>query len=237
MDVLSEAASIAVSERSESYVYDEDDDYIWVCFDCEYKRNPPEAKFCIACDKPKNIGKRKHSTGGNLLLPSPNRIYIPRSECDIFQQLIINFHNELRASHKSPPLQYDNKLAMNAQFQANTCAKLVSLSHGNNEGQGQNTYMTGKLGGKAFKQIIVAACSAWQKEEATYRKSPGLHGLAGAGHYTQMVWKSTTSIGGGIAWAGSRVYVVVNYSPQGNVASDSEVLKNVRRRREPLSTD
>ena len=36
------------------------------------------------------------------------------------------------------------------------------------------------------------------------------------GHFTQMVWKSTTKIGVGIAYRGSETYIVARYRAPGN---------------------
>ena len=39
---------------------------------------------------------------------------------------------------------------------------------------------------------------------------------SGTGHFTQIIWKTTTKVGVGIAKRGNIVVVVARYTPQGN---------------------
>lgn len=43
------------------------------------------------------------------------------------------------------------------------------------------------------------------------------YGSSGAGHFTQMVWKSTTHLGCGDKWCSGRRLYVCQYKPPGNV--------------------
>ena len=47
------------------------------------------------------------------------------------------------------------------------------------------------------------------------------------GHFTQLVWKSTTDIGCGLAIIKNKVYGVTNYFPPGNYIGSSNFRKNV----------
>lgn len=47
------------------------------------------------------------------------------------------------------------------------------------------------------------------------------------GHFTQLVWKSTTDIGCGIAIINTKVYGVTNYFPPGNYIGVMNFRKNV----------
>lgn len=47
------------------------------------------------------------------------------------------------------------------------------------------------------------------------------------GHFTQVVWKSTTEVGVGLAMVGNAVFVVGQYSPAGNISNEGYFEKNV----------
>jgi len=52
------------------------------------------------------------------------------------------------------------------------------------------------------------------------------------GHFTQVVWKSTSNFGIAKATAtNGKVYVVARYSPPGNVQNAGQFAANVQRRR------
>lgn len=57
----------------------------------------------------------------------------------------------------------------------------------------------------------------WYDEVSLYNFASG--GFSGAtGHFTQLVWKSTTEVGCGISISrDSKIYAVSQYTPPGNV--------------------
>ena len=213
-----------------------DTEGVWICFDCDYKANTADTTDCAACGKRRNVGswqrfKQREQNEANLNAthqPAPARVYTPPREPDAFQAFVVALHNKRRGEHRAQPLAYSLNLALHAQKQAEVCARLIGVTHGNNDGEGQNTFMSGTLTTFNARRIAEIACDTWYAEKGVYESSPGLLGLRnGAGHFTQMVWKATRSMGCGIAWAGSRAYVVVNYFPPGNDTSDPVVLSQV----------
>ena len=59
--------------------------------------------------------------------------------------------------------------------------------------------------------------ASWYSEIKSYNyRSPGFS--SDTGHFTQVIWKSSTQLGIGIAFANNNtnVYVVANYYPPGN---------------------
>eukprot|EP00755_Sulcionema_specki_P033413 Sspe_Gene.20502::Locus_7535_Transcript_1_1_Confidence_1.000_Length_2888::g.20502::m.20502 len=197
----------------------------WRCFDCDFP-NPAKLKQCAACNMPKDAyGTRGRR--GSADAPVPHFLfdkgeYVPSTR-DEFQSHGMECLNGYRVRHDALPLHFDADLARNAQKQAEACAKAVSVVRGHNAGQGQNIFWT--TGERDPLRAVEKACEAWYAEIDIYRKSPGLPGLrGGAGQFTQMVWKTTTDIGWGIAYAGQRVYVVANFYPAGNILSDPDVL-------------
>ena len=146
---------------------------------------------------------------------------------DKIQQASLDAHNQKRASHGAPPLQFDAKLAANALKQAEACNASNTLSHGNCDGEGQNA---ASFGGYKVEQeeLVKQAVSDWYDEITDYKKSGGgVAALSGAGHFTQVVWKETTHVGVAVVVSGDSAYVIANYSPPGNMAVENSVRDNV----------
>ncbi len=142
----------------------------------------------------------------------------------------IDFQNNYRNLHHSPPLKYDQNITNIAQKYANYLAKNNLFEHGmlyDNNGNrlGQNLMAIWNAK-KNNSEIIKIAVKNWYKENVYYNyNNPGFSQQTG--HFTQVVWKSTQKIGFGIAKNGQRTVVVANYYPAGNVLNQFQ--KNVLR--------
>lgn len=55
----------------------------------------------------------------------------------------------------------------------------------------------------------------WYNEISLYNFAKGEFSSA-TGHFTQLVWKSSTKLGLGLAYNGIKYYVVANYQAPGN---------------------
>ena len=62
------------------------------------------------------------------------------------------------------------------------------------------------------------AVAEWMSEERHYNVFKDAQNVSRAGHFTQVVWKGTSQIGGAISPDGR--FVVVNYFPAGNMAGE-----------------
>ena len=72
------------------------------------------------------------------------------------------------------------------------------------------------------------ATDMWYKEIKDYNFSkPGFGSKTG--HFTQMVWASTTHMGAAKEVKGSHCFVVANYLPPGNMNMRGEFEKNVKK--------
>jgi glioma pathogenesis-related protein 2 len=72
-----------------------------------------------------------------------------------------------------------------------------------------------------FLRIGTKATQSWYDEIKDYNfNRPGFS--MSTGHFTQVVWKSTTKLGMGIGFAdgGRKVIVVAQYGPAGNMMGD-----------------
>ena len=137
-------------------------------------------------------------------------------------QANLNAHNVVRANVSPaanpalPAMQWNESVAIVAQAHADRCV----FSHSGNPGLGENIY---GYGGWADAEEDAALLWA---EEATYYNYSSNSCAVGrqCGHYTQMVWRSSTNLGCGLRkcssgspWgSGEWTVVVCNYSPPGN---------------------
>lgn len=126
-------------------------------------------------------------------------------------------HNELRANHGAPALEWDDGLAQQAQPWADACV-FTHSSFGN--GENLAAHSNGWSGDTAIRMT-----QSWYSEIKDVDWSDPESGLDSAGHFTQLVWKSSTRIGCAQAWCeplaqawgGSATFLVCEYTPAGNM--------------------
>jgi pathogenesis-related protein 1 len=144
---------------------------------------------------------------------------------------ILNTHNNERLKAKTPPvvgtmpkLTWDKPL----QTIANNYAALCTWKHNANRGSniGENLYAsTGVL----LPTTPVASVNSWiaEKSKYTYQKVSAAN-FAPTGHYTQLIWQTTTKVGCAYqncnknspfasSYGPNWVFVVCDYSTSGNV--------------------
>lgn len=72
------------------------------------------------------------------------------------------------------------------------------------------------------------AANMWYEEISDYDYDrPGFN--SNTGHFTQMIWASTTHMGAAIVVQGDHSYVVANYLPPGNITNQGQFEQNVKR--------
>jgi hypothetical protein len=135
---------------------------------------------------------------------------------------ITSYINKYRMLHQSPPLAWDDTITQASQ---NWSAYLLNnniFQHSGNRLYGENlAYFNGY--GNDIMVLLKKSVDAWYNEVKMYDfKNPGFS--ASTGHFTCLVWKSSTSYGIGIAVdAKSRAYIVMNTSPPGNYVGKFKV--------------
>jgi pathogenesis-related protein 1 len=135
--------------------------------------------------------------------------------------------NAERSLVSDAPLQWSSDLANRAQSWAIQC----NFSHNQNRGNsGENIYADSNVSESA-SDAGIAAETAWAQEKQYY--DPSTNTCASGqvcGHYTQLVWSSTTQVGcavvncpNGISNTsfGAGTIVVCEYSPPGNYVGQS----------------
>jgi hypothetical protein len=137
---------------------------------------------------------------------------------------ILAAHNQVRAEAGVAPLAWDSALGDAAANYAVYLAVTNSFQHSEQSHRpdtGENLWM-GTRGAFSFEAMV----GGWSSEQKDF--VPGVFpavSRAGSwekvGHYTQMVWPSTTRVGCAIASNATRDYLVCRYSPAGNVMGRS----------------
>lgn len=133
---------------------------------------------------------------------------------------VVAVHNQLRAAHGAPPLEWDEDCAEQAAAAAadNASSGVMHHCHFGAETaapMGQNIYYFERPGDLApGDQIEALAIAAWYSEIEYYDFADARH-QPGTGHATQLLWRGTRKVG--VALSPDGRYVVANYAPHGNV--------------------
>jgi pathogenesis-related protein 1 len=134
-------------------------------------------------------------------------------------------HNVERAEVGVPPLTWDPDLAAIAQAWAMQCvdtsAPIGLVDHNPNRGQGYPESVGENIYGSGGQASGTAAVALWIQEQANYNYAANsCNGVCG--HWTQVVWRTTTKVGCGLHTCPGLQYgstVVCNYAPAGNNGS------------------
>ena len=144
------------------------------------------------------------------LLPCPG---YSQTDSDIHDALAI--HNQARSNVGVDPLVWDDALAEEAQLYAESLAKRHTFEHARDmNDHGENLYWYSDR----TNSPMADASQSWYEEIRVYRYRQCCgSNFKNTGHYTQMVWHSTTAGGIGVAVSiRGETYVVARYDPSGN---------------------
>jgi uncharacterized protein YkwD len=141
----------------------------------------------------------------------------PSYKDSAFVEAMLQQHNAFRADLQLPYLSWSDDLAKDAGAWA---AHLAAIDKGDHDQsvrgrEGENIWW-GTAG--AFSFTDMAGFWAAEKKDFVYGIFPNCRkGKAVVGHYTQMVWKNSVSVGCALASNGQTDYLVCRYSPAGNI--------------------
>ncbi|KAK7420699.1 hypothetical protein QQZ08_010280 [Neonectria magnoliae] len=128
------------------------------------------------------------------------------------QQAALDAHNAARKEVGQVAQVWDEGLANDAQEWATHLVSVGSLTHSEGSGQGENLYMQ-----SGSDSPFANAAKMWIDEKSSYNgQAIGDGDFSSYGHYTQIVWSTSTKVGMGVASGNGGTYVVARYSPAGN---------------------
>ncbi|MBP0445458.1 hypothetical protein J8J14_11785 [Roseomonas sp. SSH11] len=126
---------------------------------------------------------------------------------------ILSLHNAERACLGVPPLRWDAGMAEEAGQWALSLARSGRLVHAPGRADGENIWI-GTAGAYTVERMV----GGWLAEREAFRRAGRREEDFGAvGHYTQMVWRDSTTLGCGLAQARGRAALVCRYRPAGNL--------------------
>jgi hypothetical protein len=125
-------------------------------------------------------------------------------------------HNKARTEVGVAPLTWDPALARDAATWAQELARLGVMRHAQGIAQGENLWQ-GTRSAFSPEQMV----KGWVDEKQYFRDGvfPNVSttgSWSDVGHYTQVVWASTTHVGCAIASSNASDTLVCRYSPPGN---------------------
>ncbi|MBE9013068.1 SCP-like extracellular [Pseudanabaenaceae cyanobacterium LEGE 13415] len=130
-------------------------------------------------------------------------------------EVILAVHNRYRAEVGVPPLRWSANLSSSAQQWADYLAQTGTFQH---SGRGGENLAKGTA--KAFS--VTQYVELWGDEKKHFINGifPNVSSTGEwhhVGHYTQIIWRNCTEVGGGLATGNGSDILVCHYSPAGNV--------------------
>jgi len=131
---------------------------------------------------------------------------------------ITSYINAYRAKHQSPPLVWDESIATFSQQWSYQLLTNNDFSHSGNNQYGENLAYYKGYGTDTMK-LLKKSIDAWYNEVTLYNYSRPRFS-SGTGHFTCLVWKSSTkyALGISIDLASATAIITMNTSPPGNIS-------------------
>ena len=125
-------------------------------------------------------------------------------------EVLVAAHNRVRAKHCAGPLAWSSKLAQVAQQWANSLRD-QGCAFGHSKGSYGENLAAGSTGLLDPESVV----KMWYDEVAHYKFPNGGFSMK-TGHFTQVVWRSTTHVGCGRSQCKGMDIWVCEYDPPGN---------------------
>ena len=145
----------------------------------------------------------------------------PQYKDPAFIEAVLSQHNTYRADLRLPALTWSPALALDALAWAQKLAKTGDGQHDRSivGKEGENIWW-GSTGAYSYTDMV----GFWgnEKKDFVYGTFPDCRTSRRAivGHYTQIVWKNTTSVGCAVVSNGSTDFLVCRYGPAGNIIGE-----------------
>jgi len=153
----------------------------------------------------------------------------PWGQGDSFQKTMLETHNQERRTQRLQPLVWDQRLANDAAVWAESLASSNRFEHATREirakKQGENLWMGTK---NYFSQVEMV--DGWISEKAmtksgTFPDVSTNGDWSEVGHYTQIIWPETRSIGCALGKNQRKEVLVCRYWPAGNRIGDKFIVR------------
>lgn len=136
------------------------------------------------------------------------------TEDGVDKKALLERHNFYRRKVGVVDLKWSDELASISQEWANKLAKSCEMTHSSN-GYGENIFWT------STSANSIEVVDMWASEEVFFNHQRRLYRSgksSRAGHYTQIIWRETTHVGGAMQKCkhGGEIWVC-NYDPAGNM--------------------
>ncbi|XP_076661420.1 uncharacterized protein LOC143365263 [Halictus rubicundus] len=138
-----------------------------------------------------------------------------------FADAFLQLHNQYRETHNSPPLEIIDELSESAQEWADHLAVLGVPAYKSDPEYGENIF-AGFLRGAPENVKPEDPLELWYREGRYFKYGEEtVKNTEDVRHFTQLVWKGTTSMGIGMAIGDEgETYIVCFYQPPGNVPEE-----------------
>lgn len=147
---------------------------------------------------------------------TPPRPAPATSQLSSQNQEILDAHNKFRARHCAQPLSWSANLEAVAQDWADQLAAAnCAFEHRQPNRFGENLTFFAPVG----SQSPAGVATGWYSEVQQYDFGNGQFDFQ-TGHFTQVVWTSTTELGCGVSQCNGGEIWVCNYNPPGNMMGD-----------------
>jgi len=140
------------------------------------------------------------------------------AEDSAFIRAVLDEHNAMRQEIQLPNLAWSADLAADARAWAKHLAEIGKGDHDVSirGKEGENLWW-GTAGAYSYTQMV----DFWgsEKNGFVYGIFPDCRKIRSStvGHYTQIIWKNTTSVGCALASNGKTDFLVCRYAPAGNI--------------------
>ena len=141
--------------------------------------------------------------------------------------MVLAVHNRERAAVGVPPLVWNDTLAADAKTYAQIWSSTGKSDHPSAEWVAAHPMspeaenLAGNHGSFLSTVSMAQEMQGWIAEKNVFQGLPSATGDNVVGHYTQMVWKSTTQVGCATAIGNNYGVLVCRYTPPGNYWTDS----------------
>jgi len=149
-----------------------------------------------------------------LVLAAAGVAQAPKATRPALAREMVAAHNDVRQRIGLKPLAWSEPLARVAQEWANTLIANGDFAHRTKSPYGENLYEI--RGGSSSAAEVV---SSWADESRDYDYASN-RCRSMCGHYTQIVWATTKSVGCAVARGQGREVWVCNYDPPGNYVGE-----------------